>query len=324
MKFALLFPGQGSQKVGMGADLIDKSDEVKSLFSEIDAKAGRDISNIFLNGPQEELNQTKNTQISIVAVSVALLKLFEKKLESKKLSLELIGCCGHSLGEFTALWYSKILKLDELVSLVLLRGNLMQSAKEGAMAAILNLELSQIENLINESEYKGKIVIANYNSPNQFVISGEKSAFENIPEKVKSLGGKAIILPVSGAFHSHLMNPASEVFNEELSKISPLENSKIPIYQNIDGKPSSDKNIIFEKIKKQMTSSVFWTQTITSLVKDGVDTVIEIGPGKVLTGLVKKIKPDLNCYNIYDYQSLEDFILLYESKLSTAKPKETA
>lgn len=318
MKFALLFPGQGSQKVGMGLDLLDKSDKIKDLFNTVDNICKKKISEVFLNGPEAELNQTKNTQVSIVAISVALTLLLEEKLKEKKLSLTPIGCCGHSLGEFTALWYANILSLENLIELVSIRGNLMQNAPEGAMAAILNLEADKVESLLNEEdEFKNKIVIANYNSPNQIVISGEKHCFDKIPEKIKSLNGKAIILPVSGAFHSPLMQEPSKAFNDALDKASFNSNAKVSIYQNADGKPSENLNIILGKLKKQMTSSVFWTQTINNLVKDNVNAVIEIGPGKVLSGLVKKIKPDLACYNISDYQSLEDFISIYESKLST-------
>jgi len=320
MKFAILFPGQGSQKVGMGLDLIEKSPKSKELFKILDNLARRDLSNIFLNGPQDELNQTKNTQPSIITVSIALSQLLDEKLKEKKLSLDIVGTCGHSLGELTALWYSNVLSLGDIINLVLLRGELMQNAPSGAMAAILNLDLSQIKSLLNEDSFKGKIIIANYNTPNQFVISGEKSTFETIPERVKALGGKAIILPVSGAFHSPLMNEPSKSFTEALSKISNINNATIPIFQNLDGKASTDSNIILDKLKKQMTSSVFWTQTITNLVSQRVDAVIEVGPGKILTGLVKKINPDLACYNIFDYQSLEEFISIYESKLSKSEP----
>lgn len=316
MKYALLFPGQGSQKVGMGLDLVDKSGKIKDLFNTVDNICQRKVSEIFLNGPDTELNQTKNTQVSIVTVSVALTLLLQEKLKEKKLSLLPTGCCGHSLGEFTALWYSNLINIESLIELVSIRGNLMQNAPEGAMAAILNLEVEKIESLLNEEEFKNKIVIANYNSPNQFVISGEKSAFEKIPEKVKALNGKAIILPVSGAFHSPLMSTPSKAFNDALDKASFSTSAEISVYQNIDGNPSKDKNIILDKLKKQMTSSVFWTQTINNLVKDNVNAVIEIGPGKVLSGLVKKINPDLACFNISDYKSLEEFITNYESKLS--------
>ncbi len=316
MKFAILFPGQGSQKVGMGLDLIDKSNDIKDLFNKLDSIASRNISNIFMNGTSEDLNQTKNTQPSILVVSIALSMLLSEKLAEKNLKLDIQGVCGHSLGEFSALWYSNILSTDDVLKLVLFRGDLMQNAPSGAMAAILNLSEDKIKSMLSEDTYSGKIIIANYNTPNQFVISGEKSLFESIPEKVKALGGKAIILPVSGAFHSALMHEPSLSFTDALLKLSLPASSSYPIYQNVDALPSTESPIILDKLKNQMTSSVLWTQTINNLVNEGVNAVIEVGPGKVLTGLVKKINPIIECFNICDYQSIEEFITIYESKLS--------
>ncbi|MDO8610834.1 MAG: ACP S-malonyltransferase, partial [bacterium] len=231
--------------------------------------------------------------------------------------------CGHSLGEFSALWLIGFLSTDELIKLVSIRGNLMQNAPPGSMMAVLNLDESKIKNLINESG--GNITLANYNTSNQFVISGEKDNIKKLTEKIKLNGGKAIILPVSGAFHSPLMEGASKAFNLEIDKLnlSNIKNISIPVYQNTDGNPSKDPLIIKEKLKKQMTSSVLWTQTINNLVKDGVTTVVEIGPGKILTGLVEKINPDIECHNINDLITLKEFILFYESKLQSTRQSKT-
>jgi len=234
------------------------------------------------------------------------------KDEFKKKNLDFMpgACCGHSLGEFTALWFSGLLSLDDLIKTVSVRGSLMQNAPGGSMAAVLNLTKEQLESLLSSDNLKNKIVIANYNSPTQLVISGEKAAIEAIVPEIKSLGGKAIVLPVSGAFHSPLMDVPSKEFAKEFDKlqINP-DNVKIPVFQNVDGKPSTDVIQIKEKIKKQMTSPVLWTQTINNIVDAGINTVVEIGPGKVLTGLVKKINPNINCYSICDYTSLIDFVL---------------
>lgn len=329
MKFAILFPGQGSQKVGMGLDLFEKTNTAKELFQTCNNICKKELSKIFLHGPEEELNQTINTQPAIVTVSCALTLLLQEKLKDKNLKFTPFACSGHSLGEFTALWFLKILSFEDLIKLVSIRGKLMQDTpkgkSKGSMAAILNLSKEKIEEIISEKSekgeknYKNKIVIANYNTPSQFVISGEKELLQDLVEKIKLNNGKAIILPVSGAFHSPLMEEPSQLFSLELDKILPKSINNIPIdlYQNCDGMPSKDYLQIKEKIKKQMTSSVYWTQTITNLVKDGLNAVIEIGPGKVLTGLVKKINPNIDCYNIFDLASLEEFTNDYEYKFQS-------
>ena len=309
MRFAVLFPGQGSQKVGMGLDLLEKTPLARELFNKVDNIIGRKLSEIFLYGPENELNQTKNTQPSIAIVSALLTLLLKDELKKKNLDFVPSACCGHSLGEFTALWFCELLSLEDLIKIVAVRGDLMQKAPSGSMAAVLNLTKEQIESLL-DTNVKTKIVIANYNTPTQLVISGEKVAIEEIISRIKSLGGKAIILPVSGAFHSPLMDEPAREFIKEFDKLQISSgNIKIPVLQNTDGKASTDIIQIKEKIKRQMTSSVLWTHTVNNLSASGIDNVIEIGPGKILTGLVKKINPNINCYNIYDYTSLIDFVL---------------
>ena len=313
-KFAVLFPGQGSQKIGMGLDLLEKTPLARELFNKIDSVTGRKISKFFLHGPEDELNQTKNTQPSIVIISTLLTLLLKDELKKKNLNFTVSACCGHSLGEFTALWFCGLLSIEDLINLVAVRGNLMQNAPPGSMAAVLNLTKEQIENLLNANDIKNKIIIANHNSPAQFVISGEKTAIEEILPKIKSSGGKAIVLPVSGAFHSPLMDIPSKEFAKELDKLQTAPNDiKIPIFQNTDGEPSTNTVEIKEKTKNQMTSPVLWTQTINNLVNAKINTVIEIGPGQVLTGLAKKINPDIDCYNICDHASLVEFVSAYTS-----------
>ena len=327
--FAVLFPGQGSQKVGMGLDLAlaMESSLARDLFKKADNIAKRDISKIFFYGPEEDLNQTKNTQLAIAVVSIALTEILLEELKLKNIDFKPFACCGHSLGEITALWFSGVISFENLINLVSIRSQLMQNSKKGGMAAILNLGIEEIKGLIKSENLTEKIVIANHNSPNQFVISGDKEVFEdkniNLQEKIKSLSGKAIILPVSGAFHSPLMNEASDIFKNEIDKLILLSEAKIkiPIYQNADGKPSTDISEIKNKLKKQMTSPVLWTQTINNLVKDGVKTIIEIGPGKVLTGLVKKINKDIECFNISDLKTLKEFIGIYEQRFSETGTK---
>ena len=321
MKIAVLFPGQGSQKVGMGSDLYSQTEIGKKLFTDVDNILGRNLSNTILNGPAEELNKTSNTQPAIVVISIALVLLLNEEMKVRGISLKPYTCAGHSLGEFTALWYADALTLDEVLKAVAVRGALMQDAMPGAMAAVLNLKEEEIKQVIKNASLGDEIVIANYNSPMQFVISGKIEAINTISEKVKQAGGKIIILPVGGAFHSPLMKEASLKFNLELDKLDLLSKGKttISVYQNYDGNSSDNLQIVKEKIKKQMTSSVLWTQTVNNLVTNGVTTVIEIGSGKVLTGLVKKINQTLECYNVYDLESLKSFITNYEYKLLSAK-----
>ncbi len=319
MRFAVLYPGQGSQKVGMGADLYKETTLGNELFNKVNTLVKRDVVNIFLNGPSEELNQTINTQISITAISVALTSILKDELKKRKLEFNPCCTCGHSLGEFTSLWFIDFFNFEDLIKLVSLRGSLMQNAPVGTMAAVLNLDENQIKKVISES--KIDLTLANYNTPNQFVIAGTKDNIEKITDKIKLSGGKAIILPVGGAFHSPLMKESSIVFNKELDNIKSQNNLqlKLPIYQNVDGSPSTNPQTVLDKLKRQMTSSVLWTQTINNLVNDGVTAVVEIGPGKILTGLVKKINSTIECFNVSDLKTLNEFITLYESKLLPAK-----
>ena len=314
-----MFPGQGSQKIGMGLDLFEKFDAARELFKKADEIIGREILKIIFYGPDNDLNQTKNTQPAIFLISVLLMLLLQEELKKKKLDFKPKACCGHSLGEFSALWFAGFLSFEDLLKLVSLRGELMQNAPKGAMAAVLNLSSKKIDEMIKQENLSGKIVIANYNSPVQYVISGEKNAVELFLPKIKLTGGKVILLPVSGAFHSTLMSEPSRIFSLEVDKLNPKSSGEIPIFQNYDGNPSINFSEIKEKIKKQMTSSVLWTQTINSLSKSGIDSVLEIGPGKILTGLVKKINPGIKTYNIFDYQSLIEFVTLCESDLMIFK-----
>ena len=315
--FSLLFPGQGSQKVGMGLDLYE-STPVKDLYKKVDSILGRDLTQIFMHGPEEELNKTLNTQVAIVTISCVLSILLKERLKEKKLpEIEVVSCTGHSLGEFSALWYSGLMSFEELIKIVSIRGNLMHNAPSGGMAAILNLQAEKIIEILKKYNYEADIVIANYNSPNQIVISGKKDSILKIEPMLTEAGAKYISLPVSGAFHSPLMLESSNKFISEIDKMNLLikDNIKIPIYQNCDGRSSTSSQEIIAKLKKQMTSPVYWTQIVNNIVTTGVTTFIEIGPGKILTGLVKKINKNLLCFNISDLESIENFIKIYESSL---------
>ena len=278
-----IFPGQGSQFTGMCHDLFIKYDNVKPLFKRAETILGFDISKIMFEGTKEELTQTKVTQPAIFIHSMAILKVLEDSFKP-----DLVA--GHSLGEFSSLVAAGVLNFEDGLRLVSIRAKAMQKSCEstnGTMAAILGLDNSIIEEICSNIE--GTVVPANYNCPGQVVISGEVSAVKNACEKLSEAGARrALILPVGGAFHSPLMEPA----REELANA--IENTKFnspscPIYQNVSAIAVSDVNTIKKNLIAQLTAPVKWTQSIESMIKDGATDFIEVGPGNVLQGLVRKI-----------------------------------
>ena len=289
-----IFPGQGSQFTGMCHDLFIKYDNVKPLFKRAETILGFDISKIMFEGTKEELTQTKVTQPAIFIHSMAILKVLEDSFKP-----DLVA--GHSLGEFSSLVAAGVLNFEDGLSLVSIRAKAMQKSCEntnGTMAAILGLDNSIIEEIC--SNIKGTVVAANYNCPGQVVISGEVSAVKNACEKLSEAGARrALILPVGGAFHSKLMNDAKDELSKAINETS--FNSPIcPIYQNVNGKPEHLVDNIKRNLISQLTSPVKWTQSVNKMIDDGCQDFIEIGPGKVLQGLIKKINRDVNvsCPNL--------------------------
>ncbi|TXC78388.1 ACP S-malonyltransferase [Luteibaculum oceani] len=280
---AYVFPGQGSQFPGMAKDLWEEFDSVKALFTEANEILGFDIQKIMFDGSAEDLKQTKVTQPAIFIHSCALALA---KGESMKPDM----VAGHSLGEFSALVANKTLKFKDALSLVSKRAQAMQKACElepSTMAAVLGLEDKVVEDIC--AYIDGVVVAANYNCPGQLVISGATAAVEAACEKLKEAGAKrALLLPVGGAFHSPLMEPARE---ELAAAIEATEFSTpiCPIYQNVTASAVSDPAEIKKNLNKQLTAPVKWTQSVQQMVKDGAIEFIEVGPGKVLQGLVKKI-----------------------------------
>ena len=289
-----IFPGQGSQFTGMCHDLFIKYDNVKPLFKRAETILGFDISKIMFEGTKEELTQTKVTQPAIFIHSMAILKVLEDSFKP-----DLVA--GHSLGEFSSLVAAGVLNFEDGLRLVSIRAKAMQKSCEstnGTMAAILGLDNSIIEEICSNIE--GTVVAANYNCPGQVVISGEVSAVKNACEKLSETGARrALILPVGGAFHSELMKDARDELSKAIKETS--FNSPIcPIYQNVNGKPEHLVDNIKTNLISQLTSPVKWTQSVNKMIEDGCQDFIEIGPGKVLQGLIKKINRDANvsCPNL--------------------------
>ncbi|MEJ8755796.1 ACP S-malonyltransferase [Pontibacter sp. H259] len=283
MKKAYVFPGQGSQFVGMGKDLYEQHTEAKQLFDKANEILGFNITEIMFNGTDEELKQTKVTQPAIFLHSVA------QAAVAKDFAPDMVA--GHSLGEFSALVASKVLSFEDGLRLVSKRALAMQAACEAnpsTMAAILGLEDEKVEEIC--AAIDEVVVAANYNCPGQLVISGSNKGIEIACEKMKEAGAKrALPLPVGGAFHSPLMKPAEEELAKAINETT-FSKGICAVYQNVDALPHTDPTEIKENLIKQLTAPVRWTQSVQQMVADGATHFIECGPGKVLQGLVKKIE----------------------------------
>jgi [acyl-carrier-protein] S-malonyltransferase len=282
---AYIFPGQGSQFPGMGKDLYEQSDVAKEMFAKANEVLGFDIADIMFNGTADDLKQTRVTQPAIFIHSVILARLADIKPDM---------VAGHSLGEFSALVANGTLRFEDGLRLVSKRALAMQAACEAnpsTMAAVLGLSDEAVEEACAEVS-DAVVVAANYNCPGQLVISGSNEGVEKAGELLKAKGAKRVLpLPVGGAFHSPLMEPAREEL-EEAIKNTPFNTPACPVYQNVNALPATDVNRIKENLISQLTAPVRWTQSVQRMLADGATSFLECGPGKVLQGLVKKIDKD--------------------------------
>lgn len=299
-KTAFLFPGQGSQYAGMGKELYENSEKAKKIFDEIFGYLDFDLKTVMFEGPEEKLKETRYTQPAIVAMSIVLTKL----LEEKGIKPEFVA--GHSLGEYSSLGAAGILSESDTVKLTALRGSIMTEVAEkvnGTMAAILGMDSSKIEEVLKE--ISGVAEAVNYNEPTQTVIAGEKAAIEEACVKLKEAGAKrALPLPVSGPFHSSLMKPAGDALRENFGKFE-FKNSDIKFVANTDAQIKISVEEIKEELYKQTFGPVKWVDTINTLKANGVDTFYEVGPGKVLKGLVKKIDKEIDVISIEKLADIE-------------------
>ncbi len=304
MSIAFLFPGQGAQAPGMGKDLYDKYDEIKKLYEDVKNITGIDVAKLTFESSEEELSQTKNTQIAILVMSLGILKILEKN------GIKANTAAGLSLGEYTALIYGKAFNFEDGIKAVKKRGELMQEyVPEGKwlMAAILGLDDDKVEEVC-KSVTSGFVTPANYNCVGQIVVSGDEKGIAELEEKAKEAGARKVaILKTSGPFHTEKLEQASKLLREELEKIE-VKVPEIEVVKNIDAKPYTSNDNIKEILANHVTHPVRFSKSIEYMLQNGVDTFVEIGPGKTLTGFVKRISRDVKLININNVESLETAI----------------
>lgn len=302
MKIAFVFAGQGAQYIGMGKELYENYDICKDIFNRANEVLGFDLTELIFNGEKSDLDITENTQPAILTTSIAALEV----LKAEGITPDVVA--GLSLGEYSALVASSALSFDNAVALVRKRGKFMQEAVPvgiGGMAAIIGLSLDKLKDVLNTASEKGKVEIANYNTPSQIVIGGEIEAVNLAVELCKEAGAKrAIPLKVSGPFHTSLLEEASIKLEKELENIE-FSEFKIPVLSNVTADVINDKSDLKDLLVKQVRSSVRWSEIINKMIDMGVDTFIELGPSRTLTSFIREISREVKTYNVEDMKSLK-------------------
>jgi len=303
LSIALVFPGQGSQVVGMGRDLYDTSPPARAIFDQADATLRFAVTRLCFEGPEEVLTATENAQPALLTVSAALLAALATRAESWSF------VAGHSLGEYSALVAAGALDFPTALRLVRRRGELMAAADEGVMAAIIGMDEQPLEAICREASAVGApVVIANYNAPGQLVISGAATAVDRAMALAKQRGAKRTLpLKVSAAFHSPLMHAAAEGLAQAVGDV-PIADARVPVISNVVTEALVDADAIRHELVAQVTAPVQWIASVRYIAEAGVDTFVEIGPGVVLTGLIKRITPGARLVNVGDLASARAFL----------------
>ncbi len=298
MKTALLFPGQGSQKVGMGKDLYEEFPIARELYDEAEKKLGFPIKEISFMGPQDELTDAKNAQVAILLNSYVIFSILKNKLEF---------CCvaGHSLGEYTAHLTAGTFNFPDALHLVRFRGELMRKTKKGTMSAIIGLSSEEVLDIIDSTS--GIVNAANFNTPTQTVITGEVDSVKKTEEKLKAIGAVIIPLKVSGAFHSPLMKEISEPFKKVISKVE-INKPEVPVYSNVTGEKVTEVEEIKKSLGEQIEKPVRWVDTLLNMKRDGVTRFIEIGHNSILIKMVKKTLDKVETLSISYPEEIRRFI----------------
>lgn len=310
-KVAFMFPGQGAQTVGMGKELYEEYEVVQQLYDKANEVLNVDIQELMFNGPEEVLTETEHAQPALLLSSIAAYTLLAEADVFPAMTV------GHSLGEYSALVASEVLTFAEAIQLVQTRGRLMEEAYpkgQGTMAAVLGMNETEIKAALRQVDEQEVVDIANLNCPGQIVISGTQKGIEQASEVLKAAGAKRVLpLNVSGPFHSRLMQPANDTFQSSLNKAA-FHEAAVPVYANVTAEPVTNKAETKELLIKQLYSPVRFEDSIRHMIAEGVDAFVEVGTGKVLSGLLKKIDRKMTCFQVQDKASLEKFMAWYKEE----------